>query len=148
MSMSNRDKKLGPPPRWVNCPRKGHLVQGKHLIDTHVLLVGVRINTGIPVYCGTWTKNMVSRYIFSILVYRLNWWSLEFCYGLGITKFWFELNGWCICYCPKHEKKSWRYGHISVSVHKLTTKMFYSSILYRLIVQINYVYKSKSITVY
>lgn len=29
--MSNRDKKLGPPPRWVNCPRKGHLVQGKFL---------------------------------------------------------------------------------------------------------------------
>lgn len=105
MSMSNRDKKLGPPPRWVNCPRKGHLVQGKHLIDTHVLLVGVHINTGIQVYCGTWIKNIVSRYIFSILVYRLNWWSSEFCYGLGITKFWFELNGWCICYCPKHEKK-------------------------------------------
>lgn len=46
------------------------------------------------------------------------------------------------------KKKGWRYGHISVSVHKLTTKMFYSSILYRLMVQMNCVYKSKSITVY
>lgn len=83
---------------------------------SYVLLIGVRNNTGIPVYCGTWTKNIVSRYIFSILVYRLNWWSSEFCYGLGITKFWFELNGWCICYCPKREKKRmeiWTYFSFS-----------------------------------
>lgn len=71
----------------------------------HVLLVGVRINTGIPVYCIIIRGRKISRYIFSILVYRLNWWSSEFCYGLGITKFWFEFNGWCIIYCPKREKK-------------------------------------------
>lgn len=44
-------------------------------------------------------------------------------------------------------QKSLRYRHILVSVHKLTTNMFYSSIFIRLIVQMNYVtvYKSKSI---
>lgn len=45
-------------------------------------------------------------------------------------------------------KKSWRYGQISVSVHKLTTKLLYSSILYSFIVQMNYAYTSKSITIY
>lgn len=70
--MSNRDKKLGPPPRWVNCPRKGHLVQGKHLTDTHVLFVGVHNDTGIRCIAVRGRKILYRDTFFSILVYQLN----------------------------------------------------------------------------
>lgn len=54
--------------------------------------LGLRNNTGIPVYCSTMTKNIVLQYIFSIPENQVNWSGSESRYGLGIPKFWFKLK--------------------------------------------------------
>lgn len=58
--------------------------------------LGLRKNTDIPVYCSTWTKNVVSQYMFSIPIYRVNWSGSEF---------WFELKMADALNRCKHERK-------------------------------------------
>lgn len=51
---------------------------------------GLRNNTSVPVYCGTWTKYRFAIHFFKTGIPCKS--GLEFRYWLGSPKFWFELK--------------------------------------------------------